>query len=135
MSTARDYIETSTAKKARRFVVLFHAHPGDGDHFDLMIEQTRVLRTWRLAQPPENATNTEGIACLKIGDHRLDYLEYEGPVSGNRGHVTRHDEGRCVIVKESGDRVVLEFAGRKANGQFVMVRDADAPLQWRLFRA
>ena len=55
-----------------------------------MLEQDGVLRTWALAEEP--AAQAE-IAAEALGDHRLDYLEYEGPVSGDRGSVSRWDEG------------------------------------------
>ena len=50
-----------------------------------------------------------------LGDHRLDYLDYEGPVSGDRGLVSRWD--RAVTAVEQGQtspaevRRVLGFTG------------------------
>jgi hypothetical protein len=135
MSTTPDYRESIVADSPRRFVVLFHIHPVEGDHYDVMIEWGRILRTWRVARHPENATRDGSIDCEAIGDHRIVYLDYEGPVSGNRGHVTRYDAGHCRIVEESIDRIVIEFAGRIIEGRFVLKREPDTAAQWRLFRA
>jgi hypothetical protein len=71
-----------------RFVVLEHDFPER--HWDLMLECGAVLRTWRLPAPPEAA---RVLAAVKSFDHRPVYLDYEGPVSGNRGRVTRWDGG------------------------------------------
>jgi hypothetical protein len=97
-----------------RFVILQHDHPFV--HWDLMLEAGEVLRTWRLAAPP--LSGTEPIAATPLGDHRKLYLDYEGPVSGGRGEVTRWDagwyqelagevrSGRSVRVHLQGKRVV-----------------------------
>jgi hypothetical protein len=72
-----------------RFVILEHDHPRL--HWDLMLEVGSVLKTWRLAKAPE--TPGEMIEAVSIGDHRIFYLDYEGPVSGERGNVKRWDAG------------------------------------------
>jgi hypothetical protein len=71
-----------------RYVILEHDHPRR--HWDLMLEVGEALRTWRLEGWPENGVQ---IRAEPIGDHRIAYLDYEGPVSGNRGRVQRRDEG------------------------------------------
>jgi hypothetical protein len=73
----------------RRFVILEHDYPAL--HWDLMLEAGGVLQTWRLANPPAPGSNS--IAATALGDHRILYLDYEGPVSGNRGIVKRWDAG------------------------------------------
>ncbi len=100
-----------------RFVVLTHDHPFL--HWDLMLEQADALRTWRLKQPPD----TQGpIAAEALPDHRLAYLDYEGPVSGDRGTVTRWDAGTYEMLESTSNRIVVHFAGKKLVGV--------APLKW-----
>src|ERR1022692_2322126 len=79
-----------------RFVILEHDHPTL--HWDLMLEADGVLQTWRLAQPPAVAGP---IAATAVADHRLMYLDYEGPVSGNRGNVCRWDAGTYTEEMDS----------------------------------
>ena len=67
-----------------RFVILEHDYPQQ--HWDLMLEAGPVLRTWRLAEPPDVG---RPVAATASFDHRPVYLDYEGPVSGNRGTVQR----------------------------------------------
>ena len=91
-----------------RFVVLTHDHPFL--HWDLMLERDGALRTWRLKQPPEVG---DPIDAEALADHRLAYLEYEGPISGGRGTVTRWDVGTYEAVESTADRVVVRLAGQK----------------------
>ncbi len=71
-----------------RFVILEHDYPHL--HWDLMLEDGDVLRTWRLSAPPEPGV---GVDAEPSFDHRLIYLDYEGPISDGRGNVKRHDKG------------------------------------------
>ena len=65
-----------------RFVVLYHETPPDHDrppHFDLMLETGQVLRTFALPRWPAAGEVT---AAEALADHRLAYLDYEGPITG-----------------------------------------------------
>ena len=97
------------AESKKKFVILEHDHPVL--HWDLMLEQPESLWTWRLDRPPEHGKSPK---ADRIADHRLAYLEYEGPVSGNRGRVSRWDFGTYEILSEKPLRVLLNgerFAG------------------------
>jgi hypothetical protein len=102
-----------------RFVVLTHDHPFL--HWDLMLEQGDSLRTWRLARPPDTAGPIDAEA---LPDHRVAYLEYEGPVSGGRGTVERWEVGTYEIVESTDDGVVVRFVGRKLIGVASLERPA-----------
>ena len=94
-----------------RFVILEHDHPCL--HWDLMLEAGEKLRTWRLAEMPRPGCRMEATA---IGDHRRMYLDYEGPVSGDRGRVTRWDLGTFDWLAENDQQTDLEFSGGKLSG-------------------
>ncbi len=70
-----------------RFVIQRHTQP-EQSHWDLMLEvaATQKLATWQVPRPPREWPEIL-VSCTKLEDHRLDYLTYEGPVSGNRGEV------------------------------------------------
>lgn len=78
-----------------------------------MLEHEGVLRTWRLAQPPDTPGH---IAAEALPDHRLAYLDYEGPVSGDRGTVERWDAGTYKTLEWTSNRVVVDLAGKKLAG-------------------
>ncbi len=96
-----------------RFVVLEHDHPTL--HWDLMLESSGILQTWRLAKPPESESTIE---ATLLGDHRLTYLNYEGPVSSNRGNVRRWDAGTFTDEPDSSPAVRrLVVAGARLRGR------------------
>ena len=70
--------------------------------------------TWRLLSEP---APDRCIPAERIADHRLLYLDYEGPVSGNRGTVTRWDAGVYVTRERTTDRWRIELRGTKFCGE------------------
>jgi hypothetical protein len=111
-----------------RFVVLTHDHPFL--HWDLMLEQGDSLRTWRLVRPPGTE---DPIDAEHLPNHRLAYLDYEGPVSGGRGTVERWDAGTYETVESTDDRDVVRLAGGKLNGLATLERTGSGA-GWKLRR-
>lgn len=107
-----------------RFVILEHDHPFL--HWDLMLECGPVLRTWRLESPPcADAT----INATAVFDHRLHYLDYEGPISGGRGRVIRWDRGTFLGQVESANPIVVNLQGERLQGRLRLeAKEGDA---WR----
>lgn len=59
---------------------------------------------WPLLQPA---------ILTRLEDHRRDYLEYEGPISNNRGQVKRVSSGTCTITSFDNDNfLTIRFANR-----------------------
>ncbi len=123
-----------TTSDAVRFVVLEHADR-HGHHFDLMIETGDRLTTWKSGQPPEEAVH-HALSYARIADHRMVYLDYEGPISGDRGHVHRHDAGVCIIKHLTPNSWQVHFKGQRLAGRFVLSRVRDDEEmdedEWRL---
>ena len=92
----------------RRFAILTHDHPFF--HWDLLLEAGEVAWTWRLLDDP---SGDQAPRAERIGDHRLLYLDYAGPVSGGRGHVTRWDVGTYRVVDESANRMTVQLRSLK----------------------
>jgi hypothetical protein len=105
-----------------RFVVLEHDHPVL--HWDLMLEHDGQLRTWRLLREP---VGDDHVPAEPLPAHRLAYLDHEGPVSGDRGTVTRWDAGTYEVVDtdevvETGvDGPTFVLVGRRLVGRFAFV--------------
>jgi hypothetical protein len=85
-----------------RYVVLRHEGI-DRPHFDLMFETSRgsMLATWRSSEWPVN----ERTRLEPLGEHRRDYLTYEGPISGDRGNVRRIHSGHHEIQQNDAQRL------------------------------
>jgi hypothetical protein len=100
-----------------RFVILEHDHPCI--HWDLMLEAQDVLRTWRLAAPPSNDVPIGAEASF---DHRLLYLDYEGPVSGGRGRVVRWEWGKFDWLTEDCKGFTVRLIGQRLQGVLYLER-------------
>ncbi len=117
----------------RRFVVQQHDLSA-GPHWDLMLEHGEVLATWQLTAPPEVAAALP-TAARRLAEHRKIYLDYEGPVSHDRGHVHIVDTGTYVLLAAGESEWRVELAGRILQGTFQLTRNADGGAdEWTLQR-
>jgi hypothetical protein len=108
-----------------RFVVLEHDYPER--HWDFMLEVEGVLRTWRLPAPPQAGMPQAAEASF---DHRLMYLDYEGPVRGNRGQVIVWDRGTYEEeVPAAEEKVIVRLYGKRLTGKAKLQRVA-SPGNW-----
>ena len=118
-----------------RFVLLRHECPpefGKSSHWDLMLEQGSSLRTWQLEQLPLRWAEALGepaerscVVAIPLSDHRLEYLEYEGPLSDNRGNVRRCDSGTYDTLDRSEKRWTFKLSGRHFSGAALLERHKD----------
>ncbi|BBO32155.1 DNA polymerase ligase N-terminal domain-containing protein [Lacipirellula parvula] len=103
-----------------RFVLLYHECPpalGKPSHWDLMLERDGVLLTWNLLQLPVAwGGDAATIEATRIADHRIAYLNYEGPVSGGRGTVTRVDQGEYEVASEDAASLSVRLKGSRCHG-------------------
>lgn len=102
---------------SKRYVILEHDWPTR--HWDLMLEEGDHLRTWRLAEPPQVG---RPVAAEESFPHRMVYLDYEGPVSGDRGRVDRWDAGTYVLLRMEPDQVGVHLTGTRLTGTLTLAR-------------
>lgn len=105
-----------------RFAILTHDHPSL--HWDFLLENGEKCRTWRLLTAPDAVT--EEIVAEEIADHRLLYLQYEGPVRGQRGNVARWDGGTFEWLTNEADHCLVLLEGDRWTGRVHLVR-VDGP--------
>ena len=110
-----------------RFAVLIHDHPEL--HWDFLLEDGPVCRTWRLSSAPDHV---RPVAAESIPDHRTMYLDYEGPVSGNRGTVTAFDAGTFDWMVRQPNSVVVRLSGRKLKGLAEVIKNEKGDWIWSL---
>jgi hypothetical protein len=103
-----------------RFAIVAHDHPAP--HWDLFLESGDSLRSWRILEPfaPGQTVRVE-----PAPDHRLMYLDYEGPVSGGRGTVKRICAGVYAWEEDAASRVVIRLEGQVFAGRLTLTRASD----------
>jgi len=124
-------VPPASTSSDHRFVVLKHTTPADSarpTHWDLMLETDGVLRTWAL---PAEPAASETMIAESLADHRLAYLDYEGPIAGNRGDVARWDQGTWKLLALSEDQLMAELLGHRLIGRLTLARDGHASQRWR----
>lgn len=122
-----------------RFVLLRHKCPESyhkPSHWDFMLEWGDVLRTWELRELPtgwaEQLGVTEAADCvdaIALNDHRLAYLDFEGPLTGDRGAVQRCDEGLFELTNDDPESLEIELSGQRFCGRVRLKRSGTT---WRL---
>ena len=124
-----EQIQPSSEQRVR-FVVLMHTDR-EGVHFDLMVDTGELLATWKCPRPPETAAESD-LSCIRLKDHRRQYLDYEGAVSGDRGEVRRHDQGACVVHRQAPQGWELTFHGHCLVGRFALEPVSAVGSEWCL---
>jgi len=88
-------------------------------HWDFMLEWGNTLRTYRLDKPPQQVLHSPANA-VKIFDHSLKFLTYQGPVNKGRGSVRIIETGTYQIVHHEHHRIELKLAGSILKGKFTL---------------
>lgn len=110
------------------FVILEHDHPFL--HWDFMFEEGDSLRSWRLLNQPMLDV---WIEAESLPNHRKFYLDYEGPVSGNRGQVTRWDFGTCRVNELQEEIISLILNGSRLSAKVTLERTSPDSERWKVW--
>ena len=111
------------SQKDKRFVIQKHT-AGTEIHWDLMFESGNTLQTYRLDNAPDEILH-KGSHAVKIFDHSLKFLTYQGPVNKGCGNVCIVETGTYKIFQEKPDLIELNLKGRILKGKFVMTHIKD----------
>ncbi len=122
----------------RAFVLLRH-ETSDGVHWDLMLDVGASLTTWQLTEDPTREeeggrADSGGIPARRLPDHRRAYLDYEGPVSGNRGQVTRVEQGTHLLVRDEPQSYAVKLMSERLTGLFEFRIEATGSNRWHFVR-
>ncbi len=102
-----------------KFVI--HHHITKPEHYDLMIEKDDVLHTWQIPEKLfQEFINGNQIEIEQIQDHRKKYLNYEGPISCDRGMVKIYDTGEYIEKSWDMD-IILQLQGNRLDGQLSLL--------------
>ena len=96
---------------------------GGATHWDLMLEPASAgkagdfLETYRIGKPPEQ-WGSEPIEAVRIFDHPLKFLTYEGSVNQGKGSVKIADRGTYRVLSQNEKQMILEISGVILKGEF-----------------
>ena len=112
----------------QKFVIQKHTKEHQPTHWDLMLQGKDTLQTYRLQLPPEKLKQKNTI--IKISDHPLKFLTYQGPVNKGLGCVQIADCGTYELLNETENSKKFQFNGNTLKGIFTMTHiEAD---NWEL---
>ncbi len=134
-----------------RFVVLQHEVAGSQlqrtpqTHFDWMFEAGGSLRSFA-TEVIDSFERLIDVDAQLLSDHRIEYLDFEGTVSGDRGRVRRVISGTYVSSRSSDDRfeAVISWieSEQQRSAQLTVYRSfttglpgGEGPRPWRLMLA
>lgn len=119
-----------------RFVLLYHDCPASfsrPSHWDLMFESGSALRTWSLGECPAAGVPLT-IPAERLADHRLAYLDYEGPVTDNRGQVSQVAAGTYETLNDTESEFEVRLESDQLSGTMRLSQANSAGLwqfEWR----
>ena len=85
-----------------------------------------ALRTWALESEPQAGMK---IQATELPPHRLEFLDYEGPVSGDRGSVKRVDRGNYRMLDSTTRDLKILVMGATMRGTVTLLRSQRQP-EW-----
>ena len=71
-----------------------------------------TVKFFNLAESLKHTIDAISVICRRNFDHRKLYLDYEGEISNNRGHVTRIETGNWELSAVCSGKITLVTTGR-----------------------
>ena len=135
-----------------RFVLLYHTCPPDfvrSSHWDVMLEAGDALETWALFELPRSwkgvhaatqlrfpncppLANRDNVTAEKLAAHRLEYLEYEGPLSGMRGEVVQIASGSYRASRQDSEVWSFNPESGLIHGHVMLSRAVTGATTWTM---
>ena len=114
-------------------VILYHETPDDAavdSHLDFMLQANDELLTWRWDIIPQD---NQVFVAARLANHRVEYLTLEGQLSGNRGTVTRIDQGTFEpAIEGSQQQFSIFIQTTKFQGELVAEALSEDRWEFRL---
>jgi hypothetical protein len=115
-----------------RFAILWHAlpsppvgslHSSRSSHFDFLFENSGHLVTFEMPRMPIPG---ERLRLIRLGNHRVDYLQLEGKLGPglqgeNRGYVTRWAAGTFHCLRRTPAKRIIELTSERFSAQIVLM--------------
>ena len=123
----------ATDKNCCRFSIAKHEMPANSSrhsHFDLFLESEGTLMTWELTSLLTTQNNQ---VVRRLANHRLVYLDFQGPLSDDRGTVKLVDTGSLEWVTLESERLISRINGQTTDGILTLTsEDSSTDDVWNL---
>ena len=122
-------------KKGKRIFVV-HRHESKKLHWDLRLEDSKVLKSWAVTKEPPKTTGIKRLA-IEVEDHPLEYAKFKGEIpEGNygAGTVKIWDNGKYISIDKKKRKWVFELKGKKLKGKYVLIKTDYAKNSWIFFK-
>jgi hypothetical protein len=86
-----------------------------------MFQVGDALQSYRIERPPDEL-EPEGTIAVRIVDHAVKFLTYEGPVNKGLDSVEIAESGTYEVLSETEDERKLLLNGRILKGRFTLKR-------------
>jgi hypothetical protein len=106
------------SEEYKRFVIQKHTR-GKNVHWDFMLESGESLQTYRLDKAPEEVLH-QTASAVRIFNHPLKFLTYQGPVNKGRGNVQLTEAGTYQVIHRKQDQIELNLTGQILKGKFTL---------------
>ncbi|MHB8231901.1 MAG: DNA polymerase ligase N-terminal domain-containing protein [bacterium] len=118
-------------------IFVVHEHHASHLHWDLRIEENGLLTSFALPKEPPLEQGKKNLA-VKVEDHPISYARFEGIIPKGHygaGTVKIWDGGKYNLIKKDKSKYVLNFTGKKLNGEYTLLKFAKSgENNWLFFK-
>jgi len=116
-------------------IYVIQRHEATHLHYDLRLEMDGVLKSWAVPKEPPTTPGVRRLA-VQVEDHPVDYAEFEGVIPEGEygaGTVEIWDKGTYKLLDRKEDKLIIEIAGNRLKGVYVLLRFKDKK-NWLFFK-
>lgn len=116
---------------------MVHDHHSRNHHHDLRLEFNGVLRSWAIPKLIDPADLHARKLAVRTEDHPLAYGYWEGVIPEGEygaGKSMIWDTGTFRCLEEGKDKLIVEIAGKKLKGTFVLIHFRPQERNWLFFK-
>jgi len=127
-------LDLEKTRKDMWFVVHDHLAKRAGRHFDLRLEHKGVYKSFVIPKLIDPKSSKQRLA-IQVEDHDLSWGEFEGSIPDGEygaGIVKIWDKGTYETLKKTANSWVVEFAGEKLEGMWILRKIGDK--KWLIYK-
>jgi len=112
------------SKKRRSLTYVIQKHHASHLHYDLRLEEGRVLKSWAIPKLPPQKEGVRRLA-VETEDHPLGYGDFEGIIPQGEygaGKVEIWDQGTYLPQESDRGKRIIEIEGHRLKGRYGLIK-------------